>query len=507
MTLYVEQAFTPIGLKPIPSPKNHYVEKMNIVWFKRDLRLADHKPLQCAIQEGHPLLLLYIQEPELWENEHMDHRHNRCIYQSLQSMNNQLTAFNQRIVVMEGNPLDVFKYIHQRYSIHHVFSHQETGLRQTYQRDLQLKDFFLESSILWKEFQRNGVLRGLKNRDTWKKAWYIYMNSPIHKVDYAQLPHPPSIDSIPEFDWPAKLTTPNKHVQRIGLGEAQDTMTSFLSERGRYYMQNISKPETSATHCSRLSPFLVYGNLSIRQVFQASLNQQEFGWKRNMASFRSRLRWHDHFIQKFEMEDRMEFEHVNKGYDLLKKARNNNYLESWATGMTGFPLVDACMRCLQATGYVNFRMRAMVVSFLTHHLWQDWRRGSPILSKYFLDFEPGIHFSQFQMQAGVTGINTVRMYNPVKQSMDNDSEGNFIKRWVPELSNVPIQFIHEPWKLTALDRKFLNIDNVYPDPIINHIEAGREARKRIWSIRNHPAVREESKRILKRHTLPGRRNA
>ena len=158
------------------------------------------------------------------------------------------------------------------------------------------------------------------------------MNSPIDVVDHAQLPHSPSGDSLPELDWPARLATPNKHVQRIELEEAQDTMTSFLYERGRHYMQNISKPETSATHCSRLSPFLVYGNLSIRQVFQASLNQQEFGWKRNMASFRSRLRWHDHFIQKFEMEDRMEFEHINRGYDLLNKIRNDHYLGSMGYG-------------------------------------------------------------------------------------------------------------------------------------------------------------------------------
>ena len=182
------------------------------------------------------------------------------------------------------------------------------------------------------------------------------------------------------------------------------------------------------------------------------------------------------------MEDRIEFEHVNRGYNHLNKTQNDQYLEAWATGRTGYPLVDACMRCLKATGYVNFRMRAMVVSFLTHHLWQDWRWG-------------------------VTGINTVRMYNPVKQSIDNDSEGKFIKRWIPELKDIPIQFIHEPWKLTALDRKFLNLDDSYPKPIINHIEAGREARKRIWTIRNHPDVREESKRILQKHTLPGRRNA
>ena len=477
------------------------------MWFKRDFRLADHPPLQSAIQEGRPLLLLYIQEPELWEDEHMDLRHNKCIYQAILSINDKLAAFNQRIVVMEGNPTSVFQYIHQCCTIHRVFSHQETGLRQTFTRDLQLKKFFMESSIRWKEFQRNGVLRGLKNRDSWRKAWYGYMNTPIKETDLSCLPHPPALDDVLEYDWPAPITASNENMQRIGLNEAQHTMSSFLTERGRNYMQNISKPASSARHCSRLSPFLVYGNLSIRQVFQASINQQDFGWKRNMASFRSRLRWHDHFIQKFEMEDRMEFEHVNRGYNNLTKTRNEHYLNAWADGKTGYPLVDACMRCLKATGYVNFRMRAMVVSFLTHHLWQDWRWGSPILSRYFLDFEPGIHFSQFQMQAGVTGINTVRMYNPVKQSMDNDAEGVFIKRWVPELSNLPIQFIHEPWKLTALDRKFLNLDNAYPDPIINHIEAGREARKQIWTIRNHPEVREESRRILKKHTLPGRRNA
>jgi len=483
------------------------VEKINIVWFKRDLRVEDHRPLQSAIQQGIPLLLLYIQEPELWADDHMDHRHNQCIYQSLTDINAHLSAFNQRVIVLEGNPLLIFQDLHQRYTIDHVFSHRETGLRQTYDRDIIMSDFFRKASISWMEFQRNGVLRGLKNRDTWRKAWYAYMSDPIDEVDLPQIPNPPKLHNLKEFDWPARIITPKKQIQRIGLKEAQNTMKSFLSARGRHYMQNISKPETSAIHCSRLSPFLVYGNLSIRQVYQASQKQQDFGWKRNMASFRSRLRWHDHFIQKFEMEDRMEFEHVNRGYDNLKKTKNATYLEAWASGNTGYPLVDACMRCLKATGYVNFRMRAMVVSFLTHHLWQDWRWGSPILSKYFLDFEPGIHFSQFQMQAGVTGINTVRMYNPVKQSMDNDAEGVFIKRWVPELSNVPIQFIHEPWKLTALERKFLNLDNAYPDPIIDHVEAGREARKQIWMIRNHPEVREESRRILKKHTLPGRRNA
>jgi deoxyribodipyrimidine photo-lyase len=482
---------------------------INLVWFKRDLRLDDHAPLQAAIDSGRPCLLIYCFEPQLLEDAHYRTRHWRFVTQSLADLNRRLAVADAQIHLFQSDIVELLDGIHRAHGIAAVYSHEETGLAVTYRRDLAVAQWLKARGIPWRESPSNGVQRGRRDRDGWSRQWHQIMSSPLAQPDLNRMARQ---RVMPDRGLASRLLKPpaswmreSPLMQAGGPERAQQTLNSFLAERGRRYSTSISKPQESRQHCSRLSPYLAWGNLSIRQVYQQlRANRNKAGWQRALKAFESRLHWHCHFIQKFEMECRMEFEDINRGYRQFTKPEAPERLEAWTQGRTGLPLIDASMRCLLATGYVNFRSRAMLVSFLCHHLWLDWKAGAAWLGSLFLDFEPGIHYPQMQMQAGVTGTNTIRIYNPVKQSQEHDPEGEFIRRWVPELSEVPAPLVHTPWKLGSLDRALYGLtgDSDYPAPIVDTRETFRHARETLWRWKSNPEVIEEKKRILRRHVDP-----
>ena len=475
-----------------------------VVWFKRDLRLHDHAALAAAACRGR-VLPLYIIEPELWRQPDSSSRHWQFIHSSLEDLANAIHRLGGNLHIRQGPVIDIFARLRRQLGDYEIHSHEETGNAWTYARDLNLAAWCKDAGITWHEYRSNGVIRRLGNRD----RWAALRNATLRK---AQIETPTSIqfetrskadavERLPAIDDPTfGAATPR--VQSGGRTQGLKVLESFLTDRSQRYMTTISKPGVSARHCSRLSAHIAYGTLSVREIEQALSRRVDDlqglddsasrHWARQLQAFGSRLAWRCHFVQKLEQQPAIETHCMHPAFEGMRENDfREDWFEAWSLGRTGYPLVDACMRSLHANGWVTFRMRAMLVAFASYHLWLDWRRTAPFMARLFTDYEPGIHYSQFQMQSGVTGINAVRIYNPVKQSYDHDPEGRFIRRYLPELAAVPEEFIHEPWLMREPPPD-------YPAPIVEHEAAARQAKLRMSAYRRGEDFREQSEQVYRK---------
>ena len=370
--------------------------------------------------------------------------------------------------------------------------------------------------MTWAESIQDGVVRRLDNRDGWARQWDAFMRQPQFDAPARLVACAPLPSLGLQTHEQLGLAAPDDFVcPTSGTEAAREILEDFLMRRGERYQAEMSSPNTAPQSCSRISPHLALGTVSRRMVFQRFEERRaevragrkaktgiSADWSRAMASFNKRLHWNGHFIQRLELQPSIEFQNMARAADGLREDdHSQERLEAWARGATGYPMVDACMRYLHAHRWINFRMRAMLVSFAAYHLWLDWRRFSHFLARQFIDYEPGIHYSQLQMQSGTTGINAVRIYSPTKQGRDHDPEGHFIRRWVPELAGVPTEFIHEPWTMPADAQSAANckIGSDYPQPLVDHREAVAEAKKRIYAARRGQEARDEAQAVYQRH--------
>ena len=494
-----------------------------VVWLKRDLRVGDHGPLARACRLG-PCVVLYVYEPEILRSSEFDPSHLLFINQSLDELDRALRRIGGRLTVRHGRMPDVLGELDRAIGVGSLWSHQETGNGLTYARDRRVGRWARSRGIAWHEVTQDGVVRRLRSRDDWAGLWSGAMNRP-------EFPAPRRMESPPGLDpgailGPGELGLPpsaKPEAQRGGESAANAILGSFLGHRGLDYPRTVSSPVTARRGCSRLSPHLAWGTISTAQVHRAILDR-EFAlrearssgldvdprWWRSLRSFRDRLRWRGHFMQKLEDEPGIEFHNFSRAYDGLREDDfDREKFEAWCSGRTGYPMIDACMRALHLGGWINFRMRAMLMSFASYHLWLHWRPTSVHLARHFLDFEPGIHFPQAQMQSGTTGINTLRIYSPARQAAMHDPAGAFIRRYVPELEPVPDEYLPEPHRMPRLLQQMIGcvIGRDYPEPIVDHARAFRQARARMDALAGRPQARIEARRVLEKHGGRGRRRA
>lgn len=482
-----------------------------VVWFKRDLRVTDHAPLFHATRNHGDVYPLYAVEPDLWKQPDTSRRHWHFIQESLIDLRQDLLTLNMPLLIRMGPILETLQHLKETLGPFTLYSHEETGNMWTYERDIAVGQWCKTNDISWMQYQNNGVVRRLKDRNLWTSHHKAFMDQNTVTTPKPQNHFPNmSTGEIPPKDHP--LFGPSvTHVQKGGRKEGIKILQSFLSKRATQYRRSISKPEAAKTFCSRLSPHITYGTLSIREIFHQcwgtlrSLKDtpgDHMYLARGIRAMTERLYWHCHFIQKLEDQPGIEAKCMHPAFEGMRDGyHSESFLKAWHEGKTGYPLVDASMRCLHETGWLNFRMRAMVVSFASYHLLLDWRHLSPLLACLFTDYEPGIHFSQLQMQSGVTGINAIRIYNPVKQSYDQDPEGIFIRKHVPALRNVPTTWIHEPWKMDPMKQREIHciIGKDYPETLVEHTEAVRKARALMIKVRKQDEFKATSRAVFEKH--------
>ncbi len=459
-----------------------------LVWFKRDLRVADHAPLAEAAR-CEAALALFIVEPDWLASPECHPRHVAWLLQCLAPLRDALAVRGLPLLVRHGEAVAVLAQLRREFAFTHLFSHEETGPGWSWTRDRAVARWCRAHGVAWTEWPQTGVVRRLKDRRGWAGRWQQRMDAPC-------VPAPAGFRAAPGFAVSALAALPTLH--DLGVAPAPDappageaaahaTMHDFLAGRALGYRRHLSSPLTAETGCSRLSAHLAFGTLSMRTLHQATeaaiRGSADRALAHDLRGFAGRLRWHCHFMQKLEDEPAIEWRNFARSADGLRPGDGRDLrpidrerLQTWCEGRTGFPMVDACMRQLRATGWLNFRMRAMLVSFAAYHLWLHWREPGLFLARQFLDFEPGIHWSQMQMQSGTTGINTLRIYSPAKQARDHDPQGEYLRRWVPEFGTA-----------------------AYPAPIVDERSALAQARQALYGLRGTAAARTEADAIQHRH--------
>lgn len=479
-------------------------------WIKLDARLSDNPALAAALAEAERVIPVFLFEPAVLRAEETSAFHVAAWCEALADLRARLAEVGADVLVLEGDAVEAFSRLRQAVPFETIHSHEEVGSNVTFERDKAVARWAEAEGVAWHEHRQTGVFRGGIDRDKRSAAWKRFMAGgpipPPDAHDLARLAVPEETRALaskkplaPEAFGHPLTDTQRELRQPVSETAAVETLRSFLFDRGLCYSGGISSPNDAFVCGSRLSVHLAWGTITGREAYAATEARQahlkdEPGdeaaqWRKSLKLFKSRLHWRDHFVQRLETEPQMEFEPLNPAYADLPTP-GDDFLEPWLDGRTGWPLVDACMRCAAQTGFLNFRMRAMVTSVAVHTLRVDWRKTLYPVARLWADYAPGIHIAQTQMQAGVVGINQLRVYSPDKQLADHDPEAVFVKRWVPELADVPAEAILKHHRRPVPG---------YPEPLVDRIAWSKAMKADYYAIKQRPETRALAEAVYERH--------
>lgn len=446
-----------------------------IVWFRRDLRIADHAPIYRAALRG-AVIPVFVFDRALLHHPEISPARVEFLLQALVALDRELGDRGGRLIIRSGDPVEVLPNLIRETRADGIYAHIDFERIYGRVRDARLHRALADQGLKIRWFEPPGTTPDLIAYPDYRERWYADMEAP-------QVPTPTRIEVPPDvFSEPIPSLKDLGHqpdgklIPPASIGEARQLLRDFLDEKSDRYYWQLSYPSAEAT--TGLSPHIKFGVISIRECYQTAKQFDPGGdWRkeRSQKQVIARIRWGSGFAQRFRYLPQLELRSLYSVFDEDGWDFNEDLYQAWQTGQTGFPIVDAAARCLQATGgwkELNFRSRALYSSFLSNLLGMDWRYGALHFMRHLIDGDCPIDHYQWAMQAGVTHCidkTWTRIYNPEQTAVDRcDPDGAFIKRWVPELAHLPPERLGSPPPTRG-----------YPAPILDYKHARQRRVKQL----------------------------
>jgi deoxyribodipyrimidine photo-lyase len=460
---------------------------LNFVWFRNDLRLRYSRVLEAVYKQSLKVIPIYILDTKIFHSEETSPFRRTFLIESLVSLKKALQRYNSTLVVLEGSPKHVFCQILTRYKIDNLYySKDYTNFAK--KRDVEVRKLIEENNgkvyaiknlIVFDEEDNllNSNNAPFKVFTPFKKAWLQKLESNFQILDFhyhiKEIFVDSSIiddifkgfDNLVEID---RLVINQKNDEFHGSeDEASKVWNDFKINKIERYHNNRNFLDFDGT--SRLSPHLKFGTISPYEIVKfCFMNRRNKG----IDTFLSEIIWREFYKYINIYFPHVETENFNSQFNNFPWEFDRDKFLAWCNGQTGYPIVDACMRCLNQTGWLHNRGRMIVGSFLCKDMHIHWKEGERHFKKKLIDWDKTSNNGGWQWVAG-TGTDAspyFRIFNPILQSKKFDPEGKFIKQFIPELIHVPKEFIHEPDTMPKdLQIKYrCVIGKDYPFPIVNH---------------------------------------
>lgn len=449
--------------------------KKIILWHRRDLRVVDNAALYKASKVTSEIIPVFVIDPIFFESKNLESKTNPdrilFMFKCLEDLDRQYQKLGTKLIILYGNSIIKLKELSSKLKAE-VYYNFDTNMVIAKKRDClaskhpQFRGFsndavsrfknleYKEWGVNCKDFFEEKILRV-------KDEFKINPNNLTSEITFEEL--------IEKYNIKAEKSITEKPGREEAL-KRLDIFARFIT----LYPKSISKPFLAEKNCSRLSANLSFGTISVREVYQRIKREKVNDISKKF--YISRLFWHEHFTQRLhDFPDITTIERNPRFKDLNKDNYNKELCRKFFKAKTGYPIVDAAITALKTTGWINFRMRAMIASFFCHILKQPWKIGADWMHYHLLDSDTAINYSQWQMQGTVGGMHPLRMYNPIKQQLEKDSEGKFVKKYLKEFENVEnIEMIAEPWKF-PYQLKELGV--VYPKRIVKYDEEAKKTKE------------------------------